>query len=141
MDVPCKDQPQGTFKKAAFGPLPSGVWTSSWEGPNWELECIAPDPVSSFLSWIQHFIAFVFCSKLSKEKFGLPGTDINFLSTENPSRCLCQDIIICGFGYWAFGSWAEVRTGCKLVFTSNTNIAMQFVAAFSLGWKFKLILI
>lgn len=45
MDVHCKYQPQGTFKKAAFGPLPSGVLTSSWEGLNWELEYIAPDPI------------------------------------------------------------------------------------------------
>lgn len=34
-----------------------------------------------------------------------------------------------------------MRTGCKLLFTSNTNISMQFVATFSLRWKFKLIFI
>lgn len=61
----------------------------------------------------------------------LPGTDINFLCTENCTRYLARTSLSLGLVSELLEAVLQVRTGCKLVFTFKTDVFRQFVATFS----------
>lgn len=96
-----------------------------------------PDP-SLFLSWIQQFIDFVFCSELSKEKFSCQAQKFISFAWKTVRSTFARTSLSLGLVCELLEAALQVRTGCKLVFTLKTNVFVQFVATFYRCWSLNL---
>lgn len=68
-------------------------------GARLELEYVAGDPIVYCLEVeFSRLLTFCLLFRTFQGEIWLPGTDINFLRTENRAKYLCQNVVISGFG-------------------------------------------